>query len=116
MQGLPKIGRWLRKCKTLLLLMRSLRRRFELLRTVDLPTLGLLSEQVRPRRFRRGETVVRAGDVGVSMFFVNTGLVAAIVGGREVRSGLVGYTCSRRCARTFCTAAGRRGGACLPCV
>ena len=61
--------------------------RFELLRTVDLPTLHLLSEQVRPRRFRRGETVVRAGDVGESMFFVNAGLVAAIVGGKEVRGG-----------------------------
>ena len=97
---MPVIERRLRKRKLLLLLLRVLRRRFELLRTVDLPTLGLLSEQVRPRRFRRGETIVRAGDVGVSMFFVNAGLVAAIVSGREVRAGGEGgggYTGIRRC-------------------
>ena len=85
---------------------------------MDLPTLRLLSEQVRPRRFRRGETVVRAGDAGESMFFVNAGLVAAIVGGKEVRRGLRGWGSGRRrlhaammCGAVFFAPPGRSLGA-----
>ena len=40
--------------------------------------------KVSCRRFNAGEYVLRAGDPGDSMFFINSGRVAAVVNGHEL--------------------------------
>uniref|UniRef100_A0A7S0EQR9 cGMP-dependent protein kinase n=1 Tax=Hanusia phi TaxID=3032 RepID=A0A7S0EQR9_9CRYP len=59
-------------------------RTFQLFRMVDKPTLTRIANQLRPRRFNAGEYVLRAGDPGDSMFFINSGRVAAVVNGHEL--------------------------------
>jgi len=59
-------------------------RTFQLFRMIDKSTLGRIANQLRPAKFSTGEYVLRAGDPGDSMFFINSGKVAAIVNGEEL--------------------------------
>ena len=59
-------------------------RTFQLFRMVDKMTLTRIANQLKPVDFKAGEMVLRAGQVGDSMYFINSGRVAAVVQGQQL--------------------------------
>ena len=60
-------------------------RTFQLFRMVDKMTLTRIANQLKPVDFKAGEMVLRAGEFGDSMYFINSGRVAAVVQGQQLR-------------------------------
>jgi CRP-like cAMP-binding protein len=59
-------------------------RTFQLFRKLDKITLTRIANQLRPVHFKAGQYVLRVGEPGESMYFINSGRVAAVVGGKEL--------------------------------